>query len=189
MNMQRLRATWLALLVTLTAVSCAPDAERGAPLPLEPVATLSDGAGAMNYTVITEAERPGLPLYTSSLIGLLGGGLELGGHSVDVPRGAVALPTLFSMFRVPEARIEVDLLALRQVPGGLLNVGELGFNRPVTLTLSYAHATNVSDPSRLKIMRLMPDGRHEILPSTVDTRKKTVSARLEHFSRYCMISD
>jgi hypothetical protein len=38
-------------------------------------------------------------------------------------------------------------------------------------------------------MRVNPDGNHEILPSVVDTVNKTVTAELDHFSRYCMITN
>ena len=42
---------------------------------------------------------------------------------------------------------------------------------------------------KLFILRVNEDGRHEKLPSVVDTRKKTVSAQLDHFSKYAMASN
>lgn len=159
---------------------------------------------AQGYTVITEPA----PTQPSSLFGWLiktveatialllgsdGGILTLLGHILNVPAGAVSEPTLFSMTVIQNGYVEVELTA---TPKSLLNslffwrkVEEVQFNKPVGLSLSYARATNVTDPSRLKIMRVNPDGRHEILPSVVDTVKKTVTAELDHFSRYCMIAN
>lgn len=127
------------------------------------------------------------------LLGSDGGILTLLGHILNVPAGAVSEPTLFSMTVIQNGYVEVELTA---TPKSLLNslffwrkVEEVQFNVPVGLSLSYARATNVTDPSRLKIMRVNPDGRHEILPSVVDPVKKTVTAELDHFSRYCMVSN
>ncbi|HEX6134102.1 MAG TPA: hypothetical protein VFZ24_09065 [Longimicrobiales bacterium] len=127
------------------------------------------------------------------LLDVAGGVLELLGHSITVPPGAVTEPTMFTMTVIQDGYIEVDLTA---TPKSLLrrlfswsNPQDVQFAVPVELSLTYERATNVTDPTRLKIMRLLPDGRHEILPSTVDTVNKTVTAELDHFSRYCMISD
>jgi hypothetical protein len=127
------------------------------------------------------------------LLGSDGGVLALLNHVLTVPAGAVDEPTLFSMTVLQDGYVEVELTA---TPKSLLRrlffwrrVEEVRFEKPVELTLSYANATNVTDPSRLKIMRVNPDGRHEILPSTVDPETKTVTADLDHFSRYCMIAN
>lgn len=129
----------------------------------------------------------------AALLDVAGGVLELLGHSIGVPAGAVDEPTIFSMTVIQNGYIEVDLTATpKSLLKRLFSWGKtetVQFDRPVTLSLSYARATNVTDPTRLKIMRLLPDGRHEILPSTVDLENKTVSAELDHFSRYCMISN
>jgi hypothetical protein len=165
-----------------------------------------DGADllAQGYTLIKEP----VPTQPKSLFGWLvktveatialllgsdGGILTLLGHILDVPAGAVSEPTIFSMTVIQNGYDEVELTA---TPKSLLNslffwrkVEEVQFNVPVELSLSYAKATNVTDPSRLKIMRVNPDGRHEILPSVVDTVNMTVTAELDHFSRYCMIAN
>src|SRR5690606_36534124 len=158
---------------------------------------------AQGYTVITAPKQT-----TRSLLGWLvktvdatlalllgsdGGVLSLLNHVLTVPAGAVSEPTLFSMTVLQDGYVEVELTA---TPKSLLKrllfwrkVEEVNFRVPVELSLSYANATNVTDPSRLKIMRVNPNGRHEILPSTVDLESKTVTADLDHFSRYCMIAD
>lgn len=129
----------------------------------------------------------------ATLLDVTGGVLSLLGHALFVPEGAVTEPTIFSMTVIQNGYIEVDLTA---TPKSLLSrlffwtkPKTVQFNVPVELSLSYARATNVTDPTRLKIMRLMPDGRHEILPSTVDLENQTVTAELDHFSRYCMIAN
>lgn len=158
---------------------------------------------SLGYTVITEPRQT-----TSSLLGWLvktvettlarllgsdGGILAVLGHAIDVPAGAVSEPTLFSMTVIQNGYVEVELTA---TPKSLLTslffwrrVEEVKFAVPVELSLSYARATNVTDPTRLRIMRVMPDGRHEVLPSVVDEDRRTVTAELDHFSRYCLIAD
>lgn len=160
---------------------------------------------AQGYTLITE---PAKTTKTRSLLGWLirtleatialllgsdGGILALLNHVLSVPQGAVSEPTIFSMTVIQAGYVEVELTA---TPKSLLSklffwrkVEDVQFNKPVELSLSYGRATNVTDPSRLKIMRVNADGRHEILPSTVDTVRKTVTAELDHFSRYCMIAN
>ena len=155
------------------------------------------------YTVIEEPAVKSTSLFgwlvetaaatLSKLIGIDGGVLALLDHVLTVPAGAVTEPTIFSMTVLQNGYVEVELTA---VPKSLLSslffwrkIEEVKFAKPVELTLSYARATNVEDPSRLRIMRVNPDGNHEILPSTIDLEKKTVSAELDHFSRYCMITD
>ncbi|HEX6307572.1 MAG TPA: hypothetical protein VFZ69_05250 [Longimicrobiales bacterium] len=182
--------------------------------PTTPAATanesgeLSDEDGSLLETQGFYWIREPVPAQPKSLLGWLvetveatiaklldveGGVLALLGHSIVVPAGAVTEPTVFSMTVIQQGYIEVDLTA---TPKSLLTrlfswsrPKEVQFAVPVDLSLTYERATNVTDPTRLKIMRLLPDGRHEILPSTVDTVKKTVTAKLDHFSRYCMIAN
>jgi hypothetical protein len=160
---------------------------------------------AQGYTLVKEPPPPAprrsllgwlirvVEATLAKLLGSEGGILSLLGHILNVPAGAVSEPTLFSMTAIQSGHIEVELTA---TPKSLLRrllfwrpVAEVQFEVPVALSLSYARATNVTDPSRLRIMRVNPDGNHEILPSVVDTVNKTVTAQLDHFSRYCMVSN
>jgi hypothetical protein len=118
------------------------------------------------------------------IIGLDGGLLTLQNHSLLVPPGAVTQPTTFRMELVPNRLVMVDLEATRRGR----DVGADGFGTPVTLTLSYKDA-DVRDPSKLFILRYNENGEHERLPSVVNTTNKTVSAQLDHFSRYCMATN
>lgn len=147
---------------------------------------------AGQYTLIQEpTRRVGLlELLLSTLLGSNGGLLSLLGHSIAVPAGAVDGPALFSIEVENEGIVEVDLSATRiSLLGGLIDIGAQGFDRPVTLTLSYARATNVEDPDDLVILRRLPGGGFEELPTTVNKWNKTVSAKLEHFSGYCMAAN
>lgn len=188
----RLRAVLLPLLLAALAgcepvVEPAPD--RGPEVAhqvLGSAATVADDEG--NEYTLVEGNVP--PLVTtrevSRLIGASGGTLNLAGHTLTVPEGAVSVPTVFVLTIPPSGRVEVELQALVSTLSGLVDVGEEGFDRPVTLSLTYAWASNVTDPSTLKILHLREDGSAEPLPTTVDPTGKTVTARLHHFSRYCM---
>lgn len=179
--------TAAALVVALVTLSCG-SADSGHRTPFEPqFATLT--VGGTTYTRIEE-RAPGTELSLSQIIGLQGGSVSLAGHTITVPFGAVTEPTLFTLELANNGYVEVELSAVvTDLLGRVIDVGSSGFEKPVTLSLTYARATNVTDPSRLKIVRLKSNGRHEVLPSTVQTGPLTVTATLDHFSRYAMLSD
>lgn len=151
---------------------------------------LLGGGTSSGYTLLRDPLLPGLvnSISTSALIDLNGGSITLLGHTLTVPAGAVSKPTLFTLTVLPTGYVEVNLTAtLSSVLGLVLNVGEDGFDKPVPVTLSYARATNVKDPSKLTIVHLkglLGYRQIEAVPSRVDTAGKTVTADLEHFSRY-----
>ena len=126
----------------------------------------------------------------TKVIGIKGGEITVLSHTLAVPRGAVLEPTAFTMRVAPTVKVEVELTAAIEKAGGVIDVGSDGFEKPVSLSLSYARATNVKDPSRLRVVLLNDDGSiREVLPSTVDLKKKTVTAKLPHFSRYALACD
>ncbi|HEX7118385.1 MAG TPA: hypothetical protein VF212_06335 [Longimicrobiales bacterium] len=184
----------LVLFGVLFVASCehgvvpAPDALTG---PAQ--AAVVEGVDGELYTLVEETLPEDLPLLSvSQVIGLLGGEVHLAGHTLEVPFGAVLEPVLFTLKLRSNGYVEVDLTALTEVLGFLgrvLQVDLHRFRRPVTLELSYARATNVTDPSRLIIVHA--PGRWgyenlEPLESQVDTTRKVVRARLDHFTRYCL---
>lgn len=207
MLINRLMKSVLTVMVAFAALSCAPDAGRDTPLAPENGAVETSGSSNLldltsssssssddqqqDYVRITDKLPDNIPsLSISSIIGLLGGEVHLAGHVIRVPAGAVTLPTVFTLTVATNGYVEVDIKALTtDLLGRTVNIGEQGFKKPVTLSLTYARGTNVTDSSRLKLMRLKSDGKHEILPSTVHDGGKLVSAKLDHFSRYCMIAD
>jgi hypothetical protein len=139
--------------------------------------------------IFVQEDGPSKQEFTSGIFGVLGGVLSLAGHSVDVPRGAVLEPTLFTMLTPATPVIDVELNAL--VPAGLralLRTVGL-FRQPVTLELSYARAKGEIDPDHLVVVRLLDDGTFEILPTQVDKRRKVIRAELDHFSKYAMASN
>ena len=176
-----------AVVALVSVAACGENASQ--PTVMEPqMVTLT--VGQQSFTRIQEIAPNTSLLSLSRIIGLLGGTISVANHSISVPLGAVTLPTLFTLRHANNGYVEVDATAtITDLLGRILDVGGLGFKKPVTMTLSYARATNVTDPSRLKIVRLKADGQHEIMPSTVNPWKKTVSAQLDHFSRYALVTD
>ncbi|HEX6259790.1 MAG TPA: hypothetical protein VFZ51_03985, partial [Woeseiaceae bacterium] len=176
-----------ALLVLLAITSCSDQS------PVEPVADVVSLQAAYNsdFTWIEERSPFDLGgLSISGIIGLTGGVLRLGGHTLVVPPGAVTVPTLFTISLPLDPYVNVDLTATVQtLLGGLLNVGGRGFEKPVALGLTYKRATNVTDPSKLFIAYVPRYGAAEKLPSVVDQANKVVWAALPHFSKYCMATD
>lgn len=126
------------------------------------------------------------PLQLNQIIGVNGGTISVLGHSLIVPPGAVSQPTIFAINVLPSGYVEVHLTAtLTDLLRGILNIGSQGFDEPVTVKLSYARSTNIKDPSKLIVLRAKgTNGLPQPMPSTVDTVNKTVTADLDHFSRY-----
>lgn len=185
----------LAIVLALATTSC----DRG---PVAPEPTVDPQAGLLGnllnglgggssspFQLLTDPLSITLPnLVATKIIGSAGGTLTLNGHSIEVPAGAVSLPTLFTITAITDGHIAVDLSAVAWLLGGLIDVGERGFAKKVTLTLSYANATNVTDPSRLRIV-YVNGAQSEVLPTTVDTVRKTATAKLDHFSKYCLATN
>lgn len=132
-----------------------------------------------------------MDLDVSKLIGIDGGKISLAGHTITVPAGAVTTPTLFTMTLKTTGYIDVDLSAtVTDLLGNVIDVGEKGFQKPVTLTLTFARSPNVPDElDDITILRMLGgthDEGHEPLETELDSETKTVSAELDHFSGYCL---
>lgn len=197
------RATMLSLAIALFVSGCdhgptAPEVRAPEQTVVEEVAAPDASASSGGYVLVRADEADtsqgllgGLLRLVGKVlelvvkvIGLEGGLLNLGNHALLVPAGAVKEPTTFSMELLKSEYVMVDLTAKRRG----VDVGEQGFEKPVTITLSY-DKLNVRDPSKLFILRYNENGQHEKLPSVVNTRAKTVSAQLDHFSKYAMASN
>jgi len=186
------------LVVPFLAVAVLAGCEAADRTPLEVTAPqpilggLLGGNQVAGYTLVKDPLVPGLlqAVSTNALIGVEGGQITLLGHTLTVPAGAVSQPSIFTLTVLPTGYVEVNLTAtLTSVLGLVLNLGEQGFLKPVPVTLSYARATNVTDPSELTIVHakgLLGYRYLEPVPSTVDTVTETVTAELEHFSRYLL---
>lgn len=185
---------WSRILVlgTLTGALLFPgcDTTTTPPPQAEILAPPDSGSDELLRRVTQTLLRPVVPVLrgvgritdgvVSGVVSVAGGVLELDGHSLTVPAGAVSMPTLFTLTVVPGDDIVVDLRAIDVATG--LDVGGRGFALPVQLALSYAGST-VSDPSRLVIVRILAGG-DEVLPTTVDTTRRVAWTDLDHFSRY-----
>jgi hypothetical protein len=181
---------WVLGLAAVLAVAtgCEPSTAPTLPEPSGPALSLESSG----YRLIESPLPEGLPaIEVSKLIGLSGGSLHLAGHSIEVPEGAVSVPTLFTLSLVTDGYVEVELTAVvSSISGSVLDVGGNGFGgSTVALTLSYAAATNVGDPDDLLILRMLKDGQVEALDVVVEPNGKRVTAQLDHFSRYCLASN
>ena len=186
----------LAVLGLLAIANCNADT-------IAPVAPSTTGADALlsnsvnsgskdaEYTFIQEHPlMPLPPLSVSKTIGVDGGSLNVMGHSLVVPAGAVQQPTLFTMTLPRLGYVEVELHAtVTDLLGRLIDLGANGFDRPVTLSMTYARATNVDDPRDLVILHKLGNNKYEVIPSVLDQDAKRLRAELEHFSGYCMASN
>ena len=149
-----------------------------------------EGSDGRTYELIQEPNLASEDKRVSLTIDHNGGSLEIHGHRLTVPAGAVSVPTVFTMLRLPNGVVMVHLFAVQPgLLGETLNIGALGFSTPVTVSLTYARATNVRNPQDLVILRMNPKGTgypHEVMPVVVDERTQTVQAELDHFSSYSM---
>ena len=118
-----------------------------------------------------------------------GGTVSVAAYKLVVPRYAVSQATLFELKPVNDGTYKVELHAYRRINGVNVEVGHLGFNRPVTYSVSYANARGVVDPRKLFIAYLRPDGKAEIQPGVIDLYRKTVTSPLSHFSKYALAQD
>ena len=130
------------------------------------------------YTIATETD-PTVGVVTAS-IDENGGSLNIGDHTLYVPAGAVQYRTLFTMTKLP-GQIKVGLTATRLLPN---DIGRRGFDKPLTLTLSYANASEIPNEEDLKIVWVKLNGETVVQPSTVNAAGDAVSASLDHFSDY-----
>lgn len=131
------------------------------------------------------------------VIGTQGGVLVLRGpdrggvatfHALVVPAGAVHENLLFTM-ELGDARYAgVELKAFKiksNVNERGEEVGHLGFQRPLYLTLSYAWSDRPFNPARLSVVHVVGT---EIQPERIRTHRwpanKSVVGEIRHFSRY-----
>ena len=178
----------VAVLATaLSLVSCERATEVSSPTtPSASLLTDLLAQPSYSFKLITESVIPPIDTKVSGLIGSNGGSITLMGHTLTVPKGAVSVPTLFTLVALPNPYVDVEATAsITGILGQVVDVGIFGFKKPVTLTLTYSRANNVTNPANLFIGYFGANGI-EPLPSTVNTANKTVSAQLHHFSKYGM---
>jgi hypothetical protein len=119
---------------------------------------------------------PRSPESVSQTIGPLGGVLAIGPHRLSIPPGAIDAPVEITAIAPADT-----VNRIRFEPQGLT------FNRPASLTMSYA---NCGALTSLAPKRIAYTGDAltilELLPSVDNLWARTVTGRLEHFSDYAI---
>lgn len=184
-------ASLLALaLAAVMLTSCADDRDPIASAPATPDALLiGDVTDVLNSSVNTVSSTldkavSGLVecnvqnTYTASqLIGPQGGVLRVGRHQLYVPANALKAPVLITATAPAGKYVEV-----RFEPHGL------EFERPTALTMSYADCAILS-PLGLRIAYVDANlDLLDVLPSLPNPWTRTVTGKVDHFSRY-MLAD
>jgi hypothetical protein len=115
---------------------------------------------------------------SSKTIGLQGGTIAVGPHSIYFPPGALSRPVTITAHVVSDSVNSVRLL-----PEGL----QFAKGRPAVLTLSYS---NCAPLARIVPKRIVYTNERlgilQILQSIDNILSRKVSAPLEHFSRYAV---
>lgn len=186
----------VALGVALGSVAC--DSAEPTALRLEPVLVPSFEASQEDGEKVTEESYSGATK-AAAWIGSSGGSLSLAGHSLVVPKGAVSRSMCFTVELGTGDYVDVDLHAWLMESSEGCQVEEGGeekgwegtlwtdyFEVPVQLSLTYSRANSVSDPSVLVVAWEKSSLEMDLLDSWVDQTAETVSAELDHFSRYTL---
>jgi hypothetical protein len=139
------------------------------------VVDLAGGAvgGLLDVTGLLTCEEQKYDV-TSQTIGPKGGTIRVGKHSLVIPKGA-----LKKNVRIKAEQMRGPTNSVRFSPEGL------EFEKPATLTLNYQNCEDVGTPKavvytteKLKIL--------EVLRSLDLLKKRTVTAPIDHFSRYAV---
>jgi hypothetical protein len=159
-----------ALLAATVIAACADEATA----PSTPSFAL---AGTRRPPTITRCRQ--FYATTSAWIGPEGGSLKAGGHTLNVPRGALSAPTFITM----------------EAPSG--NVGHVVFspegltfdpNYPAHLVMSYLNCSVAPDATQQVAYTSASLNILQTQPSISDPATLTVDAKLTHFSDYVILS-
>jgi len=163
-----------ALAVTLVAASCGRDASPTAPAPSGTL--MSDHGGSVGGLLGTLLKCQPLPYAVDSeVIGLAGGTLHLGPHTLVIPPGALRHAVMIKG-EAPSDSVN----SVRLYPHGLQ------FDRTVSLTMSYRNCGLVT--WLLPRVAYTTDGLDFLyyVPSLADLLTQRVTGRIYHFSRYAI---
>ncbi len=158
------------------AVPDAPNELLGISLGLPVFGGSSDGAR------LVSCPSSGSTLSLRGLIGVDGGVLSAGAVKLEVPSGAVLLPTLFQVATPPSKAMEVSLTAV--------GVEHYVFQRPVTVTIDYSRCglDAVPEGAVLEAVHIAPISKRilENMGGTVDPAARTITFTTGHFSSYAV---
>ncbi len=111
------------VLAALAVIGCADSPRRTDRIVGPPSLDVSAGRTLLQCPTSQSASAVGL-------LGLLGGVVSVGGHSVALPFGAVSLPTLITLRAPASSHVEIDVTA-NDLPSFI-------FGRPVSITIDYS---------------------------------------------------
>lgn len=118
---------------------------------------------------------------TTSIVGPLGGVLELRGSSITLPLGAVTVPTLMRLTVPPSRFMQVDITA-NDLPTFL-------FETPVTVTIDYSRCRwSGSRRGTLTVWHIDPDTKAllENMGGTDDRARRRITFTTGHLSSYAI---
>lgn len=165
--------------VALLAISCGTDRSPTAPPTAAPQADLLGGTlGTVNNLVGTLLTCRPLPFASDSeLVGPAGGVVQMGPHALVIPPLALTHP-VWIKGEAPSDTVN----SVRFSPEGLT------FNRPAALVMSYANCNLVAGLLTPKRIAYTTDDLHVISwqPSWDNLFGRTVTGRIDHFSRYAI---
>ncbi|HEX2450158.1 MAG TPA: hypothetical protein VHJ69_03410 [Gemmatimonadales bacterium] len=165
--------------VLLVTVSCSTDETAFGPsrpeLPTQLVAS-ADGSGGSTLLeaapLLACVEQP----YTkvTKLVGPEGGSIVVGSHTLVIPKGA-----LTEKVQISAEQVEGSVNSVRFSPEGLQ------FARAAEVRLSYSNCEQV--PSKKQVVYTDEQLKVlELLPSRDSNSSRTVTGKIDHFSRYAV---
>jgi hypothetical protein len=191
-----MKRSFKLLAVALIAItpmlsSCADTNEPSAPATVQPqeglITDLLGGVLRLVGVVLTGPDANGPDV--SKWIGPAGGTISTAAYTLVVPANAVSVNTRFDVEPTNTGAYMLDLHAYKKGLLGLIDVGAAGFNKPVTLTVSYANAEGVENARQIVIVYVKSSSSVEVQATTVNTTNQTVSSQLSHFSKYAMVQN
>jgi hypothetical protein len=180
--MPRTYAARLASILVLLG-ACTSDPATGPSPDLRPTpALVGDLTGTVETTTATTLSTvtglllcsPENPATTTATIGPKGGVIRVGQHELSIPARALRAPV-----QITAEVVQGTANTVRFSPHGLT------FARQATLTLGYGNCQSVAAPKKIayttEALRIL-----EVLQSLDAPRTASVSAEIDHFSRYAV---
>lgn len=177
MTLNRPALSALALLPALALLAaCGGDSASG---PVSPEAVAANLGGTPSSGPVLVECPAEVTRTASATIGTPGGTLELDGHRLHVPRGAVRGPTKFDLTVPASNYMEVEVHANGQQ--------HFNFQTPATLTVDYSRCTRSNVDGELLRIFVVDETTGEILEDLggVDDKvARTVTTVTPHLSGY-----
>jgi hypothetical protein len=164
--------------VLLVSVSCSTGESAFGPSSEPPAQSLSTVVGTATSTVLatvdllTCSQQPYVK--STKVVGPEGGTITVGSHWLVIPRGA-----LDRKVQITAEQVRGSANSVRFAPEGLR------FARPAEVTLSYANCVQLPLKKRVvytdELLKVL-----DLLSSKDATSSRTVTGKIDHFSRYAV---